>query len=62
MDIWRAAKAAMDLYGDDAAVRAAMRADALLDLGDSDGFHAWKRIVHAINELTRAKSADEPLH
>jgi len=51
-DIWRAAKILIDRYGDDAAVRAAMRADEMLEAGDLDGQRVWKRIAAAIEELT----------
>jgi hypothetical protein len=39
------------LYGADAAIHAAMRADKLMDQGDVGGFEVWKRVVVAINEL-----------
>ena len=31
------------LYGTDAAIHAAMRADKLMDQGDVEGFEMWKR-------------------
>jgi hypothetical protein len=37
LDIYRAAKLAIDQYGADASIQAAMRADALLDEGDIEG-------------------------
>src|SRR5690348_8245019 len=40
-DIWRAANMMIELYAGDAAVRAAMRADAVLAEGDTEGFFAW---------------------
>jgi hypothetical protein len=40
-------------YGDEAGLIAAKRADALLALGDLDGFNLWKRVVDAISELHR---------
>jgi hypothetical protein len=53
----------MKRYGDDAAVKAAMRADALLAKGDAEGFHVWQRIVAAINELSREKpGTGEPMN
>ena len=52
-DIWRAANMMIELYGNDATIRAAMRADALLEQGDTDGFFVWKRIVRAIDELSQ---------
>jgi hypothetical protein len=51
LDVWRAADQMIKLHGKDAAVKAALRADALLDLGDVEGFHTWKRVVIAINRL-----------
>jgi len=63
VDIWRAAHQLMKMYGEDAHLIAAKRADALLDLGDADGFHVWQRVTAAINELERDKpSASEPLN
>lgn len=50
-DVWRAADQMIKLHGADAAVKAAQRADAMLELGDVEGFQAWKRIVSAINRL-----------
>ncbi len=38
-------------YGEDAPIQAAMRADAMLDKGDLDGYALWKRIVKAVREL-----------
>ena len=34
-----------------APIHAAMRADAMLDKGDLDGYAVWKRIVKAVGEL-----------
>jgi len=52
-DIWRAANMMIELYGEDAMVRAAMRADALLEQGDTEGFFVWTRIVRAIDGLSQ---------
>ena len=41
----------MKRHGQDAPIEAAMRADAMLDKGDLDGYAAWKRIVKAVEEL-----------
>jgi hypothetical protein len=51
--IWRAAEQMRKLYGDDAAIHAAMRADKLMDQGDVEGFDMWKRVVAALNDLDR---------
>jgi len=46
------------LYGADAAIHAAMRADKLMDQGDIEGFGMWKRVVAALNELVRPTPRD----
>lgn len=45
----------MKMYGEEADLIAAQRADALLDLGDTDGFHVWQRVTAAIGDLRRDK-------
>jgi len=50
IEIYRSAKLYIDQYGADAAVQAAMRADALPERGDMEGASVWKRIVRAIAE------------
>ena len=63
IDTWRAADQMVKLHGVDAAIKAALRANALLDQGDADGFEAWKRIATAINELQRVRPVTgEPVH
>ncbi len=52
LDIYRAAKLLIDQHGQNAAFRAARRADALLKAGDLDGAAIWRRVVKAIHELT----------
>ena len=52
-DIWRSAKRLIDLYGDDASIRAARRADELLAKGDLDGAGTWRRVLAAVKELER---------
>ncbi len=32
-------------------IQAAMRADAMLEAGDVDGYAVWKRILRAVDEL-----------
>ena len=62
IDIWRAANEIMKLYGEDAVLRACMRADALLDQGDTKGFFVWKRIARAIDDLAQKPSGAEPVN
>jgi hypothetical protein len=58
IEIWRAAGQMRKLYGADAAIHAAMRADKLMDQGDIDGFNMWKRVVAALDELKHLASRD----
>ena len=53
LDIYRSANVLIKQHGEDAPIEAAMRADAMLDKGDLDGYAVWKRIVKAIEELQR---------
>ncbi len=47
-------------HGQDAPIKAAMRADAMLKAGDLDGCAVWKRILRAVEELqgTTPKSGE----
>jgi len=63
IDIWRAAEQMRTVYGDDAGIEAAVRADKALYQGDIVGCKVWKRIVDAIGELERkAPQKGEPLN
>jgi hypothetical protein len=61
-DIFRAAKLLIDQHGADAPIRAAQRADELLEGGDMDGAVVWRRIIDAIEELQRGRRGDEFLN
>ena len=50
-DIYRSARLLIDQHGDEAAIRAAERADAMLEAGDLDGAATWRRILDAIKQL-----------
>ncbi len=41
-DIYRAANVIIKQHGEDAPIEAAMRADAMLEAGDLDGYNVWK--------------------
>jgi hypothetical protein len=56
MDLLRSANVSIRQYGQDAALEAARRADALLERGDLDGYRVWKGIM----EATRMLLADKP--
>ncbi len=54
LDIYRVANLLVKRHGQDASIEAAMRANAMLDKGDLDGYAAWKRILRAVEELQGA--------
>ena len=55
LDIWRSANLLVKHHGEDAPIHAAMRADAMLEAGDLDGYAVWRRILRAVGELQRAE-------
>ncbi len=57
VDIYRSAKLLIDQHGDEAAIHAAMKTDAMRDKGDLDGAAVGRRIVAAIEELQREEPA-----
>ncbi len=59
LDIWRSAQLFVKKHGDDAAIFAAMRSDALLEEGDPEGSRAWQRIQLAIITLQRKQPFPE---
>ncbi len=44
--------------GQDAPIHAAMRADAMLEVGDLDGYAVFKRVVKAVEELLSKERPD----
>ncbi len=60
-DIYRAAKLYVDQHGDQAALQAAMRSDALLSAGDMEGSATWRRIIAAI-EVMQATEPSGAVH
>ncbi len=58
LDIFRSAQALVKQHDPDALIHAAMRADAMLDKGDLDGYAVWKRIVMAMGELLSKERPD----
>ncbi len=51
IDIYRSATLLINRHGDEAAIFAAMQADACLEKGDLDGKVAWLTVIKAIEEL-----------
>ena len=62
LDIYRAAKRLVDQHGEDPPIRAAERADELLEAGDIEGAAIWRSIMGAIQELQRGRLDGEPLN
>ena len=48
LDIYRSANLLVKQHGEDAPIRAAMCADAMLAMGDLDGYTVWKHILRAV--------------
>jgi hypothetical protein len=51
LDIFRSANFLIKQHGQEAPIQAAMRADAMLEEGDREGYGVWKRILRAVGEL-----------
>ncbi len=51
LDIYRSAAVLVREHGEDAALEATQRADAMLEKGDLEGHAVWKRIGEAVEEL-----------
>ena len=63
LDIYRSAQVLVRQHGQDAPIHAAMRADAVLDKGDLDGYAGWKRILRAVEEIGNTTSgADQAMN
>ena len=59
-ELWDAANEHLRLYGADAAIIAAQKADEALELADVDAAHRWRTIVKRINILLERPYG--PLH
>ncbi len=55
LDIYRTAQLLVKQHGEDAPIHTGMRADAMLERGNLDGYAVWKRILRAVEELRRAE-------
>ena len=63
IDIWRSANLLVKCHSEDAPIHAAMRADAMLEAGDPDGYEMWKRILRLIEALQGAEpKSGEAVH
>ncbi len=57
LDIYHSANVLIREHGEDAALEAAMWADAMLEKGGLEGLAVWKRIVRAVEEMQRREPA-----
>ncbi len=63
IEIFRAAQATIQTYGDGAGLHAAQRADEIMAEGDMEGRAVWHRIERAIEELRKtAPGTGDPVH
>ena len=58
LDIYRSAQILVKRHGQDAPIYAAVRADAMLEKGDLDGYAVWKRVLKAVEELQSVESVE----
>ncbi len=59
IDLYCSTNVLLKRHGPDAPIHAAMRADAMLEEGDLDGYAVWKRILRAVEELHRQAPKDQ---
>ncbi len=57
LEIYRTATVLIREHGEDAALEAAQRADAMLEVGDMEGAASWRRVLKAVEEVQRKKRA-----
>jgi hypothetical protein len=63
LDIWRSAQQLLKEYDNMAEMEAAMRADAALADGNTDGVKLWQSILAAIKVLrSKGRKPGEPLN
>ncbi len=55
LDIYRGAGVIIKQHGEDAPIHAAMRADAMLEAGDLDGYAVFKRILRGLSRRYRGR-------
>lgn len=51
IDIYRSTKSYFDQHRNQATCQAAMKADAILEVGDMEGSATWRKIIKAIEVL-----------
>ena len=58
LDIFRTANVLIREHGEDAALEAAQRADAMLEKGCLAGQRVWKRVLAAVKEIQRQEARE----
>ncbi len=61
-DSYRNASVLIREHGEDAALEAAQRADAMLEKGSLDGQRVWKRVLAAVMEIQREPREGEAVN
>ncbi len=51
LDIYRSANLLVKRHGQDAPIKAGMRADAMFEKGDLGGYALWRRSLRAVEEF-----------
>ncbi len=59
LDIYRSANVLVKRHGEDAPIEAAMITDAMLNMGDLEGYAVWKRVLKAAEELLSKERPDD---
>ena len=59
LDIYRSANVLVKHHGQGAPIHAAMRADAMLDKGDLDGYAVFKQVVKTTEEFLSKERPDD---
>ena len=63
LDPWRVANLLIEQHGESAGLQAALRADALWEVGDEAGVAVWRQVLGAIDILQRTEQlAGEAQH
>lgn len=55
--LYREALALIDRHGDQAAIHAAMEADAMLEAGDMDATAHWRAVLAAVRRMVEPEGA-----
>ena len=58
LDIYRSAQVLVKQHGEDAALEAAQRANAMLERGDMEGKDVWLRVLKAVEEMQRKEGRE----